>query len=90
MTPDSLRWRALVDFLRHMHDGFSGDPGPHAVTHLVGGTDPLTNPNEPLTVSFNSADRNRGAGPTFMRHDAQLVARPDDRNLVIAAMVFGQ
>jgi len=84
------RWRALVDFLRHLMDGYSGEPGAHGNTHLVGGSDAFVNPDVPLTVSFDVADAARGEGPTYMRHDAQLVAPPDDRNLVIAAMVFGQ
>jgi hypothetical protein len=85
-----LRWRALVDFLRHLLDGFSGAPGPHGVTHMVGGSDPFGNPSLPLVVTFDQTDRDAGTGPTYMRHDAQLVARPDDMNLVIAVMVFGQ
>lgn len=53
----------------------SGDPGKHAATHRVSGSDPLQRPLNPppfVKVSGTQASSDVGLGPSFMREDAQL------------------
>lgn len=60
--------RLIQDYLRHLKDGFSGDPFPHQETHLVGGTDALATPGTPTTIDAGSIGA-AGVGPAPARED---------------------
>ncbi len=59
-------------FNRNLQDGFSGLPTPHEETHLVGGSDALQTPGQPLTVLVGGT-ASIGTGPSYLRENAQLV-----------------
>lgn len=59
--------RKLVDYLRHLRDGFSGDPAPHAATHAVGGTDTLAT-GTPAEL-FIGDTPGTGLGPGHARYN---------------------
>lgn len=58
----------LEDYLRHLRDGFSGAPAPHAETHIRTGSDPLQAPSTPTTVDAGSAT-SAGDGPAYAYDD---------------------
>ena len=59
----------LWDAVRNLS---TGDPAPHHLTHMVGGSDQFPAPDVPLAVLAGGTAA-VGSGPGFMRSDARLV-----------------
>lgn len=67
--------RLVIRLWEELRKAADSDPHPHHLTHMVGGTDQFPKPPDPLPVIAGVvADAAPGAGPGFMRQDAQLVA----------------
>lgn len=66
--------RKLIELWEFVRSSATGDPAPHHLTHMVGGSDQFPKPPAPIPVIAGVAtSASVGAGPGFMRDDAGLV-----------------